>query len=330
MELNYLTLALKKFLNIKKGDSLFISLSKEDVRILNLLIDICVDLKINDVYYEFYEEEPNKQKWGKYIEKDSKFLFIINNSFNNTFAQIIMDAFEREEIDIKYTSMPPLEILLNSNHDTSFLYDKHYIEKFNSEMRKLSIEKSKIQSEKFKRLIVTSYGNVEFEVDFESKIDIPLKDKRLVKYPFHPLEYVFKNDSCTGYVDASDDTYILGNKIKDLRLDIKDGKIIDFDFRITKDTNREKIDNFFKKSKFPYIYSLGLTVPNTDYYSYRQSNNQLIDDVDKPYLLIKNTENARIYLPIFFNHLYVDGVTCDGSIREIYNSDKVFTKKLLK
>ncbi len=327
MEKNYLMLIVKKFLNIKNTDSLFISLSIDDINMLDLLIDILKSLKIDDIYYEFYEDEPNKPIWGKYIEKNAKFLFIVNNNFNDTFASIIMNAFEKEEIDINYTSIPSYSILKESSCDINFLSDKRYIELFNESMKELSKKKTEIQNANLKRLILKSYGNAKLEVEFEGRINLPLKNKKITRYPYIPLEYIFKDKTCNGYVDASSFTYILGEKVEDLRIIIKEGYVIDFDCKRDKKTNWEKIENFFKKSKFPYVYALG--VVNDDTSDLILTGTQLIDDVTRTYLLIKNDDGDSIYLPISHNRLYIDGLTSNGEYKELYNSDKLI-KKLLK
>ena len=334
MEKNYILLALKKLLNVKSNNSLFVVLSSDDEKTLSIIMDTCDELRFKDVYYEFYDEEPNRQKWGEYIEKGANFLFIINDNFNNTFSQTIMEAFTRNEIDISYTVIPTFDKLKESSKDISFLKSNNYIEKFNDSMRDLSKLKNKLLDYNLKKLLIKSYGNVEIEADYNNTIIHPLINKKLTRYPNYPLELVFDEESCNGYINAAFDTYIHGERIKDLRVIVKDGHVIDYDCVRGKSIDFNKVVDFFKGSKKPKIYSLGINYTCPSFMDYNLTNNFVIDEVNTTYILIKDNEGSCVYLPIRYQKLYVDAVSKNGDIIELYDSskmdNKVYSKKLLK
>lgn len=330
---NYIYLVLKKGLNIKKNDSIFISLASNDSYLIQILNKIKQNLKLDNIFYNFYDIDSNKQEWGEYIEKNSKFLFIINDKFKYTFSEVIYNAYSRKEIDIDYLAIPSPSILFKDKENTKFLKYNNFIEEYNKDIKDLEKISNQIKNLDLKMLFINSFDDVELVSNLSKQCNLPVNNKKMVRYPMNSVELILAKNDCRGFIDASGPTFINGELVNSLRLDIKDGIIVDFDLdfhSLKDDIKKERILSLLNKRNFIEAYAVGLIDNNTKFYNEDMTNNFVLDDVAHPYILFKSKDLDSIYVPIDYHFLCINGVNNNGNTINLYSDNQILPKIYIK
>ena len=325
-EKNYAKVLLDKALRIAHG-SLFISISKEDKNFLKTLLEEASKKGIKDVSVHFYDAEANINEWGKYISKDASFLFIVDDKWNGTLSYRIFNGFRAEEIEANFTAaLSPNKLFVHQEYNKIFESKDAIIEfnKYISEKKHLIM---KLSNFNFNYLSIQSLKNTDLFMGYQNEYESILKNNHIRVFPNEAIELLAIPENANGYIEATRESIVDDVKVEGLRLEIRNGMVIDFDCG----THYQKTKDMLCMKNEPRLYSVGLVGASTSLYDYDGKDNYILNINSSPFITIKTKEDERIYVPIASRNLVITGSNEEIKKKKIYVDEdfepKIFQRK---
>lgn len=314
---NYFKVLLQGCLKVEKGDKLFISLSYKDKTLIEELLEVSYGIGISDLSIDYYENNDSRA-WGRYIEDEAKFLFLIGDNFDNTLASNILSGFRNGEINIDYLAAPTFEILSKYDSNHEYVREENPLIGFSKANSKYNKSITNFKNYKFNELFIRSLSDINLRLDFDNDF-IYRRTGVINMFPYYGIDIRPYRDSVTGYLDTISPTIIDGEVIEGLRLSIDKSMIVDFD----SDNNHDLIKELFKRANGCKVESISLVGSDSPLYSYLGTyNHQVLDMNANSYVTLITKDQKKIYVPIETKNLEVIGVTNSGSKAKVYAKEK--------
>lgn len=315
---NYFKVLLEGCLKVEKGDNLFVSLSYKDKALIDELLEVIYEIGVNDISIDYYENNDSRA-WGRYIEDNAKFLFLIGNNFNGTLASNILNGFRTEEISVDYLAAPTFEVLSKYDKTHGYIMDKNPMIGFSKSNSRYNKTLSHFKNYKFNELLIKSLTDINLRLEFNN--DFRYRRSGVINmFPYYGIDVLPYKDSVKGYLDVSKPVIFEGEKINGLRLCIKDSKVIDFD----SDNNHELAKEIFRLRSGCKVESISLIGSESPLYSYLEEyDHDVLDMNANSYVTLVLNDLRKIYIPIETTSLEVIGITSSGSKTKIYDREKL-------
>lgn len=295
----YLKLILER-LKLEKNDSLFVSLPSNERTLKDYIEYLANEIGVEDIYFHYKDKNNYYSKHKEYIEKDAKMLL---------FASEKIDEYEKEIVDNYEKSLITL-IPTKKMNIKGYYQQWDFIYKLTkSDLENPIIENNKIDSyyKKTANRIKSLKLNEMYFKSFKDT-NIVLKEPELnFKSNEFPRFGIDISGNFSGIISADTLSFNNNDELKDLRIEIKNNIITDYDC----DIRIEDIEEF----KVDHIYLTDNQILDR-YFIY---NNKLIDKYSKNHLSLKNDMN-EIILPITSNDFNVEGY--NGKYVKIYKKNK--------
>lgn len=315
---NYFKVLLKGCLKLEKGDKLFVTMSYNDQKFIDCLLDVCYEMEIDDISIDYYENNDSRA-WGNYIESGAKFLFLINKNFYNTLANRILNGFRCEDIGIDYLAAPTFEMLSKYDHNYGYMMNSDALINFSKDNSMYNKKLTTFKNYKFNELLISSLSGISLKLEFDN--DFKYRRTGVINmFPYYGIDLLPYRDIVKGYVDASKPTMIDGNPVEGLRLVIENGAIVDFD----SDNNHELLKETFRRKSTCKVESVSLIGSDTPLYNYLGTYNHDVFDMNaNSYITLVLSDLRKIYVPIESKSLSVIGITNNGSKVRIYEKERM-------
>lgn len=330
--LGYIEVLLKNGLNVKKRDSLLISIPSAGKELALEIEKKAKELGLEDINIFYNDVSGEKNKIAEYIEKHAKFLFFTEENKDNLNMRMVNDILNND-LGIDYT----IAVLSSNNfinEDDLYYYssisEKDAVIEWNKKISTNNKIISKIKNFKLNTLKVESLLDTELTMRLSSQISGNSEYGKMRLFPNYKVEIIPEKDSVNGFVTATIPATIGTTKVEELRLFIKNGKVIDYDCASGNGEIKKALDANFT----PVVEAIGLIDKDEKTYrKYDRFNNVVLDRTSSPYVLISsydsiNDERNYLYVPIGTGSLKVTGSNETGKNIYIYEEEG-FSEKIM-
>lgn len=330
--LGYIEVLLKNGLNVKKRDSLFVSISNNGK---DLALDIekkAKELGIEDIYIFYNDLDSNKNRIAEYIQKHAKFLFFTEENKDNLNMNMVNDILNND-IGIDYTVavLPSSEFVTEEDlYYYSSISDTNAVIDWNKKISNNSKIVSQIKNFKLNTLKVESLLDTKLTMKLTSDVFGNSEYGKMRLFPNYKVEIIPQPDTVKGDVAATAPIIIGTTRVEELRLSINNGYVVDYDCESGNDIMKKILD----AHSTPVVEAIGLIdQEETTYKKYTRFNNIVLDRTSNPYVLISsydsiNDEKNYLYVPIGTGSLKVTGCNETGKNIPIYEQEG-FSKKIM-
>jgi hypothetical protein len=330
--LGYIEVLLKSGLNVKKRDILLISISNAGKELALEIEKKAKELGLEDIYIFYNDISSEKNRIADYIEKRAKFLFFTEENKDNLNMRMVNDILNNDMgIDYTVAVLPSNNFI---NEDDLYYYssisEKDAVIEWNKKISTNNKIISKIKNFNLNTLKVENLLDTELTMRLSSEIAGNSEYGKMRLFPNYKVEIIPEKDSVNGFIAATIPTTIGTTTVDELRLSIRNGKVIDYDCASNNDEIKKVLDTNFT----PVVEAIGLIdKEETTYRKYGRFNNIVLDRTSNPYVLISsydsiNDERNYLYVPIGTGSLKVTGSNETGKNIYIYEEEG-FSKKIM-
>lgn len=328
--ISYMNVLLKNGLNIKKNNSLFISIPNKHKYMAIELEYIARSFGVEDIFI-FYNDISCQNKMAEYIDKGAKFLFFTSEDNESLNMQIINDIINNDlGIDYTVAILPTHESITDKDlYKYSSINSEDAVMDWNKMISSNSKMVSQIRNFKLNMLKVESLNDTNITMKLTGNILGNSETKKMRLFPNYKIEIVPVEGTANGYVNATMPVMINNVVVEELRLFLRNGHVVDYDCS----TGAKEASVFFNPYFNPMLDSVGLIDKEAPTYDkYTTFNNIVLDRTSKPYILVSSydeekDEKQQLFIPIASKCLKVVGYNEDGKNMSIYE-DEGFSKKI--
>lgn len=314
---NYFKVLLEGCLKVEKGDNLFISLSYKDKSFIESLVEASYELGVSDLNITYYELNDTKV-WARYINDGSKFLFLVNENWLGTLSSRIASGFRNGEIPIDYTIAPSLPALFKYDRTIDYIKEEDPTIGFNKSNSQYNKAITTFKNYKFNEIALRTLSGTALSFQFSNEFRY-CRNGVINVFPKYGIELLPSVNSAKGFIDASKTTIIDGLEVDGLRLQIRNGEVIDFD----SDNEHDLVREIFRRSNLCQLESICLIDDSMPLYNYLgRYGNEALDINANPYITLTLKDLRKIYVPIESKTLTVIGQTNKGNVK-IYEKEKI-------
>jgi len=331
-KLGYIEVLLRNGLNVKKRDSLLISIPNTERELALEIEKKAKELGIDDIYIFYNNLSSKNNKIAEYIEKHAKFLLFTAENKDNLNMQMINDILNNDMgIDYTIAVLPGSEFISEDElYYYSSISDKDAVIEWNKKISNNSKIVSQIKNFKLNTLKVESLLDTELTMRLSSEVFGNSQTNRMRLFPNYKVEIIPEKDTANGFITATAPITIGTTMVDELRLAIKNGRVIDYDCVSGNEEIKKVLDTHFA----PIVEAIGLIdKEEPTYRKYSKFNNIVLDRTSNPYVLIssydaKNDEKNYLFVPIGNGSLKVTGCNEKGKNIPIYEEEG-FSKKIM-
>lgn len=328
---DYIKTVLKKGLGIKKEQTLFVSIPKECMYLNLLIIQVAEEMGIKNITICEVEELFKNGSLSKAIEEGANLLFLINSNKDKKYVEML-NYITANDLGVNYTiALAPKDV--KAEQELLKLYcslDEADGCKVWEEIESELVKKvARTKSLELDTIVVEDYMDTEFSFAFDSDFKTSTQYKRMSLFPKYSLEMVPKKGGVNGFIGATASTYFDAEPVEELRISIKDGRVVDFD--ATK--GGAIAEKYLGKSCETEVESIGIIESGEmTYDKYGSYNNFVLDKERCPYVLLKSynekeDESKYIYVPVGSGLLKIYGINEKGKKLSLYEEEG-FAKRL--
>ncbi len=328
----YIEVLLRNGLNIKKKDSLLISVPNTGRELALEIEKRAKELGIEDIYIFYNNLKKGDNRIPEYIEKHAKFLFFTTENKNDLNTEMVNDILNND-IGIEYTVavLPSHEFISEDEvYYYSSISDNNAVIEWNKKISDNNKIVSQIKNFKLNTLKVESLADTKLTMKFSSDVVGNSERGRMQLFPNYKVELIPQQDTVNGYITATSPVIIGTTKVEELRLSIDSGRVVDYDCASGNGIIKKVLDYHLT----PVVEAIGL-VDNQEptYEKYTKFNNIVLDRTNSPYVLISsydatNDEKNYLFIPIGNGSLKVNGSNENGKNIPIYEEEG-FSKKIM-
>jgi|GEM_PF-2935612 len=330
--LGYIEVLLRNALNIKKRDSLLISIPSAGKEMALEIEKKAKELGIEDIYIFYNNLSGARNRIAEYIEKHAKFLLFTTENKDNLNTQMVNDILNND-LGIDYTvALFPSDDFITEDelYYYSSITEKDAVVEWNKKISSNNKIVSQIKNFKLNTLKVESLLDTELTMRLSPEVFGNSYASKMRLFPNYKVELIPEKNTVNGYISATGPTMIGNAAIEELRLAVKNGRVVDYDYISGNEEIRKILDSNFA----PTIEAIGLIdKESATYKKYTKFNNIVLDRTSNPYVLISsydamNDEKNYLFVPIGNGSLKVTGCNENGKNIPIYE-EEVFSRKIM-
>lgn len=322
MEKEYAGLIIDNLLMPK--DYLFICISKKNEKFAFYLLNLAMQRGVKNIQIDYYENPCGYKIWSDYMDNNARFLFVFENGYEYNLSTRIFNAFMAKERDIDFLAVPSYDCLSRNNLTACIPKDKIELGIILSENNKII---AAIKNYKINRVYLHSLVGLDITMTIQNKIKGIRDNTNINTFPNYGYEFMVKDDSANGYINATDKVKVDGLSIDELKMSIKNGILDDFDC----ENYTKEAKELFKKSNQYKIISFSLAGYDNPIYGYDKCyNNVVLDNSTNSYITIESNDSKRIKIPISSSSLIADAYTMSGKSINLYKNETIGNKFLIK
>ncbi len=330
--LGYIEVLLRNGLNVKKKDSLFISIPNTEKEMALEIEKKAKELGIEDIFIFYNDLQGENNRIVEYIEKHAKFLFFTSENKNDLNTNMVNDIINNDMgIDYTVAVLPSSKFISEDElYHYSSISDKDAVIEWNKKISSNSKIISQIKNFKLNSLKVENLSDTELTMRLTSEVLGNSERGKMRLFPNYKVEIIPATESAKGFITATAPVTIGATKVDELRLSISNGHVIDYDCASGFNEVKKVLDAHFT----PVVEAVGLIdKEEPTYIKYDRFNNVVLDRTSNPYVLIssydeKNDEKNYLFVPIGNGSLKVTGYNEKGKNIPIYEEEG-FSKKIM-
>lgn len=328
----YIEVLLRNGLNIKKKDSLLISVPNTGRELALEIEKRAKELGIEDIYIFYNNLKNGNNRIPEYIEKHAKFLFFTSENRNDLNTEMVNDILNND-IGIEYTVavLPSHEFITEDElYNYSSITEKDAVVEWNKKISSNNKIVSQIKNFKLNTLKVESLLDTELTMRLSPEVFGNSYASKMRLFPNYKVELIPQEDSVNGFISATGPITIGNTSVEELRLVVKNGHVVDYDYASGNEEIKRILDSHFT----PTVEAIGLIdKEEPTYQKYTKFNNLVLDRTSNPYVLIssydaENDERNYLFVPIGNGSLKVTGCNENGKNIPIYEAEG-FSKKIM-
>lgn len=330
--LGYIEVLLKNGLNVKKRDSLLISIPSTETKLALEIEKKAKELGIEDIYIFYNDLKSENNRISEYLEKHAKFLFFTSENKDDLNTEMVNDILNNDlGIDYTVAVLPSSKFITEDDvYYYSSISDDNAVIEWNKKISANSKIISQIKNFKLNSLKVENLSDTGLTMRLTSEVLGNSEHGKMRLFPNYKVEIIPEKESTKGFITATAPVTIGSVKVDELRLSINNGRVIDYDCASGFNEIKKVLDAHFT----PVVEAIGLIDKEEPAYrKYYGFNNVVLDRTSNPYVLISsydsnNDEKNYLFVPIGSGSLKVTGCNEKGKNIPIYE-DEGFSKKIM-
>ena len=293
-------------LNIKDGDSLFVSIPKCE-RTLKDYIEYVANTKgITDIYFYINDLYQGYEKHKEYMSKNAKMLFFRSNEIDEI-EKMISDSYDLSLVTILPNKELKEKLGVNYHRTWDYIWDLMNIDEKTPEIY------NNINDSKYKKIAnsLKEYKELVIMNHYDTLLNLKNINTNSKSNEF-PRNGVSLSGNFNGYVTATKTSFMNNDTFDDLIIQIKNNKVVDFDCSSNINILKEIVHDL-------NVSTMHLTDDSNKFFNiYGTYNNKLLDKYSSPFIKL-DYMSKELIMPI--GSLSLDIVGYNKKLTKVYENN---------